>query len=139
MSSAIEKIAEAAKQESSVWLPSSAPANFQPLRVLKLMLKKDDCNEVTIVLSEQPLRFAVAKRDGAGSHLVSHREAMVVKMVDAGSQADMLGMKVGMVLIAIDGQYLYDWNFSEQFGLIRAKAKMLQTRHAYYDDPALGA
>eukprot|EP00747_Dinoflagellata_sp_TGD_P216133 gnl/TRDRNA2_/TRDRNA2_88731_c0_seq1.p1 gnl/TRDRNA2_/TRDRNA2_88731_c0~~gnl/TRDRNA2_/TRDRNA2_88731_c0_seq1.p1 ORF type:complete len:152 (-),score=22.55 gnl/TRDRNA2_/TRDRNA2_88731_c0_seq1:95-550(-) len=81
---------------------------------LALTVRKPDGNVATIIVKFQPLGFNITKET-----------PLVVKTVEAGGHGEALGMKVGMVLMAINNDDLKDLDFSDQYGLLKAAATKL--------------
>jgi len=108
--------------------PLARPASEQKKPVLELALKKADGNIVTMTISKQPLAFDFTRES-----------PIVIKKVQAGGQAEALGMKVGMVLMAINGEDLSDLDFNDQYSLLKMKALKLPKQDADPDDAAMGA
>eukprot|EP00747_Dinoflagellata_sp_TGD_P059075 gnl/TRDRNA2_/TRDRNA2_151410_c1_seq1.p1 gnl/TRDRNA2_/TRDRNA2_151410_c1~~gnl/TRDRNA2_/TRDRNA2_151410_c1_seq1.p1 ORF type:complete len:303 (+),score=49.32 gnl/TRDRNA2_/TRDRNA2_151410_c1_seq1:57-911(+) len=95
---------------------------------LSLTFKKADDRLVTITAAYRPLGFDFQKQ-----------APIVVSSVHAGGQAEALGLKVGMVLMAIDGKDLKNVDFDDQYGLLKARAKLLPARKEYLGDAAARA
>jgi len=95
--------------------------------LMKAMSFKE--KQITVIFKRAPLGFSIKKSFDHDDHFP------VVAIVEAGSEADKLGVKPGFELVQVDGQEVMNWDYHEVEALIEkwvatvgAKAGILGAR-----------